>query len=191
MYEEKIEQMKNASAEENWDLFRQSMRSLLCLISHEALMTLLAVYVKQFVDEYLQTNPQYKTEYSITETGQLTQKTIEDISTKFGEHKGEPGVNEFRKAILKLQDLIGLEHCTADYVDTLISSITNLFLAIAEQSWGTEHADLWYQWLRGTKKEDSLILAKYYNNDPKRMEKSKLLRNQLINYISEYLYKNS
>lgn len=190
MYEEKIEQMKTASAEENWDLFQQSMRSLLCLISHEALITLLVVYVKQFIDEYLQINPQYKTEYSITETGPLTQETIENISVQFDGHKGEPGVNSFRKAILKLHDLISLEYCTAVYMDTFVSSTINLFIAITGQSWGAEHPDLWYQWLRGTKKEDSLILAKYYHKDPKRIEKSKLLRDQLIDYVSEYLHRN-
>ena len=189
----KIEQMKNASTEENWDLFQQTMRSILCLINHEALITLLAVYVKQFIDEYLQINPQYKYEYSITilDNGQLTEATIENISVKFDGHKGEPGVNEFRKAVLKLHDLSSLEYCTTIYMDTLVSSIINLFLAIPGQNWGAEHPDLWYQWLRGTKKEDSLILAKYYNKDPKRIEKSRLLRNQLIDYISEYLHKNA
>jgi hypothetical protein len=190
VYEEKIKQMKSASADENWDLFRQSLQSLLCLMSHEFLMSLFAVYVKQFIDEYLQIHPEYATEYNAFATlegGQISKMTLDNISIKFESHKGEPGVNEFRKANLKLRDLFSLEYCTAIYTDTLISSITNLFLAIANQSWGIENLDLWHRWFRGTTKEDSLILAKYYNTDPKRIEKSKSLRDQLIVSISEYL----
>jgi hypothetical protein len=110
--------------------------------------------------------------------------------TIFDCHKGEPGVNEFRKAVLKFRDLLGLEHCTKTYKDTFISSITNLLIAIPSQSWGTENPDLWHRWLQGTKKEDSLILAKYYHLDGKRVERSRRLLEELTTRIADNVNMN-
>lgn len=178
--------MRKASADEDWDLFLHAMRSLLCLLDHDTLVTILSDYVKLFIAQYFRTNPQHEHEMGnpLLKVGHVA---TDNVLTVFDGHKAEPGVNNFRKAVRKMGDLFNLEYCTEEYADTFVSSITNLLIAIPLQSWGTENTSLYNQSLHGTKNEDMLILAIHYNKDPKRIETDKSLKNQLTDYISEYL----
>ncbi len=187
MYENEIQNMKEAGEHQNWDAFLDALKSIMCEVKHEALLKLLLSYVQIFMNDFLSTNPQYKSQYDTLATSDDDQNPstyLEGIIEILEQHWGEPGVNNFRRGILKLKSLYTLNHCDEIYVETFLRSTTNLLISIPSQTWGRRHLELHNQWQYGRSNDDLLILARHYATNPDTIQQEKLLFHQFTSDIS-------
>lgn len=102
MHEEEIRQMEEAAEQQDWESMQQALRSLICKIKHETVLKLLLSYVQVFMNDFLSINPQHKLKYDelkMSEYIQIYSKYLESVTSILEQHKGEPGVNNFRRAI--------------------------------------------------------------------------------------------
>jgi len=188
-HKEKIQHMRKASADQNWESYQQALQSLVCVVNPDILLSLLIKYSRRFIMEFLQIRPELRDEYNqftALEIGKVSERDMDDLYEQLESEKGKPGINSFRYAISNVSKLFNLEYCSAAYSKTFLTAVSNLFIAIPGQNWGTENPDLWYRWLRGTKTEDLLILARYYSIDPQKIEICKSLWNQLTDDIETF-----
>ena len=179
--------MKEAGEQQNWDAFLNALKSIMCEVKHEALLKLLLSRVQIFMTDFLSTNPQYESQYaglSTSDDDQICVEYLVGIIEILEQHCGEPGVNNFRKAILKFQSLYDLNHCDEIYVETFLRSITNLLIAITRQTWGRRHLQLHNQWQYGTVKEALTISVMDYATNPDTIQQQKLLFHQFTTDIS-------
>ena len=182
-----LQQMKDAGEQQNWDAFRKALKSIICDVKHEALLKVLLPYVQIFMNDFLSTNPQYESKYTELSTSKNDQNSVKylaGIIEILEEHWGEPGVNNFRKAILKFQSLFALNHCDEIYVEAFLSSTTNLLIAIPSQTWGKKHLQLHNQWQYGTVNEALSISVMDYATNPDTIQQEKLLFQQFTSDIS-------
>lgn len=190
MYEKELKLMETASESRNWEAFLEGLRSIVCAINHKELIKILLSYISIFMIDFLAVNSQYQAEYDTsltTDYDQISLKHLVSVLEIAEQHKGEPGVNNFRKAVRYLQNLIELDRCDENYIEAVTYSVTNLLIAIPAQSWGLQNADLYYQWLHGTSNEDLLILARHFDTNPTQTDGQKELFQQFVGDIKSLL----
>jgi hypothetical protein len=174
-----INQMKTSAEQQNWDLYLEVLKSVVCELSKETLVELLLSYVHIFMSKFLETNIQHQPDYDKSFTNNYNDRNSDYIASVINileYHKGEPGINNSIRGVSKLQKLLELDYCEEDFVETFLKSVTNLLIiAIPHRSWGLQHPALYHQWLHGTSNEDILILANHYARNPKQLQESKTL----------------
>lgn len=181
MCKKQIQQLKQAAEQQDWESFQKSLKLLTVKIEHESLLNLLLKYVNIFMFHFLSMNPQYllgRDSSLISDDPQISSEYLVRIENIFEQHKGEPGVNNLRKAVSKLQKMLQFKANNEVFVETFANATINTFIAISSQSWGTQYPRLYDQWLHGTRNEDLLILTRHYATNLEQIEKTRLLLHQ-------------
>lgn len=104
MYEKAIGKMKEAAELRHFEAFEHVVRSLMCEIKHVALVKLLVSYIQIFMNDFLTIHPQHKQEYkalSTSDLDQISSNYLGGVVDILEQHRGEPGVNNLRKAYSK------------------------------------------------------------------------------------------
>jgi len=188
MFDEEIQQLRQAAEQENWDLFKRALQSVICHVKKSQRFGLLLPYIQIFMKDFQAIYPQYMLiiDDIMFDNAQTAIKQLIEITRILSLHKGEPGVNNFRKAISNFEVLYDDENCNDTFTDTFVNTIINLFIGVIDQDWGRAYPDLYIRWLHGTIGEDFHIL-KMRANSPEYKQRQKALFYQIAEDINKAL----
>jgi hypothetical protein len=155
-----LQELYEASESSDWNGCLEALRKLLPLLSKQDALSILFVYINQFITGYSndKTLDIWQVQLNCTQIGS-TNQNLKDLHLALEIYTIEPGVSNFRNAIKKLINLIEVKVWGQTENEVLLETFAGVLMGILLADWGRENHDSWNRWYQRESRSDMFILA--------------------------------
>jgi hypothetical protein len=191
--ENHLKKLRNVESTRQWNECRENVRILLTHMTEIAIVRVLLRQIARFLTDAQKTYPH--DEDIIAEISQLEDVTslkllfesATSINVILHKRSKEPGINNFRNALKRLQKVGSIESASADYYDTILDVLSGILMAILDHQWGENNPELWHKSFWQETREDAFIRVKHFWSNPKTFQLNKALWNAVADDIESGL----